>query len=141
MGVDFTNDKNIQLFENNRLRSVWNEEEQDWYLSVVDVCAALTNSIDPAAYWCNLKQRLIEEGNETVTKCHGLKMVAADGKMRMTDAANSEQILRLVQSTPSPKAESFKLWLASVGKDRINETIDPELTIERRTPFLFTILI
>jgi cell division protein FtsL len=122
---------NIRLFENKRVRTVWDEEKQEWYFSIVDVCAVLSNSVDPTAYWRKLKQRLIEEGNETVTNCHGLKMLAPDGKMRLTDVANTKQVLRLIQSIPSPKAEPFKLWLADVGNDRINETIDPELIIDR----------
>ena len=130
-GVDFTNDKNIQLFENNRLRSVWNEEEQDWYLSVVDVVEVLTSTDNPRRYWSDLKRKMKAEGSQLYEEIVQLKMQSTDGKNYKTDAANSEQILRIVQSIPSPKAEPFKLWLASVGKDRINETIDPELTIER----------
>ena len=107
------------------------EEKEEWYFSVVDVVAVLTDSVDPAAYWRKLKQRLKAEGNETVTNCHGLKMTAPDGKKRLTDVADTEQILRIIQSIPSPKAEPFKLWLAQVGRERIEETIDPELTIER----------
>ncbi len=124
------NDK-IQLFEDKRIRTAWDEEQEEWFFSVVDVVAVLTESTDPAAYWRKLKQRLKEEGNETVTNCHGLKMTAADGKRRMTDVANTEQLLRIIQSIPSPKAEPFKMWLAQVGRERIEETIDPELTIER----------
>ena len=123
--------KNLKLFENKRVRTAWDEEKEEWLFSIVDVCAVLTDSVDPTAYWRKLKQRLIAEGNETVTKCHGLKMVALDGKMRLTDVADTKQVLRLVQSIPSPKAEPFKVWLAEVGNDRINETIDPELTIDR----------
>lgn len=121
----------IQLFEDKRIRTAWDEEKEEWYFSIVDVVGVLTDSKDPAAYWRKLKQRLKEEGNETVTNCHGLKMTAADGKRRLTDVADTEQLLRLIQSIPSPKAEPFKLWLAQVGRDRIEETIDPELTIER----------
>ena len=124
------NDK-IQLFEDKRIRTAWDEEKEEWYFSVVDVVAVLTDSVDPAAYWRKLKQRLKAEGNETVTNCHGLKMTAPDGKKRLTDVAATEQILRIIQSIPSPKAEPFKLWLAQVGRERIEETIDPELTIER----------
>ena len=124
------NDK-IQLFEDKRIRTAWDEEKEEWYFSVVDVVAVLTDSVDPAAYWRKLKQRLKAEGNETVTNCHGLKMTAPDGKKRLTDVADTEQILRIIQSIPSPKAEPFKLWLAQVGRERIEETIDPELTIER----------
>ena len=121
----------IQLFENKRIRTAWDEEKEEWYFSVVDVIAVLTDSVDPTAYWRKLKQRLKAEGNETVTNCHGLKMTAADGKRRLTDVADTEQLLRIIQSIPSPKAEPFKLWLAQVGRERIEETIDPELTIER----------
>ncbi len=122
---------NIRLFEDKRIRTVWDEEAEEWLFSIVDVVGVLTESLNPGAYWRKLKERLKVEGNQTVTKCHGLKMKASDGKMRLTDVANMEQLLRLIQSVPSPKAEPFKLWLASVGKDRIYETIDPELTIDR----------
>ena len=124
------NDK-IQLFEDKRIRTAWDEENEEWYFSIVDAVSVLTDSKDPQAYWRKLKQRLISEGNETVTNCHGLKMTAADGKKRLTDVADTEQLLRLIQSIPSPKAEPFKLWLAQVGRERIEETIDPEITIER----------
>lgn len=124
------NDK-IQLFEDKRIRTAWDEEKEEWFFSVVDVIAVLTDSKDSAAYWRKLKQRMREEGNETVTNCHGLKMTAADGKKRLTDVADTEQLLRIIQSIPSPKAEPFKMWLAQVGRERIEETIDPELTIER----------
>ena len=121
----------IQLFENQRIRTAWDEEKEEWYFSIVDVVGVLTDSVDPTAYWRKLKQRLKAEGNETVTNCHGLKMTAPDGKKRLTDVADTEQILRIIQSIPSPKAEPFKLWLAQVGRERIEETIDPEMTIER----------
>lgn len=121
----------IALFENKKIRSVWVETEEEWYFSVVDVVSALTGSVDGRKYWNKLKQRLKEEGNETVTNCHQLKMPAGDGKMRMTDAATTEQLLRIIQSVPSPKAEPFKLWLARVGTERIEETTDPELAIDR----------
>ena len=124
------NDK-IQLFENQRIRTAWDEEKEEWYFSIVDVVGVLTDSVDPTAYWRKLKQRLKAEGNETVTNCHGLKMTAPDGKKRLTDVADTEQLLRIIQSIPSPKAEPFKLWLAQVGRERIEETIDPELTIQR----------
>ena len=123
--------ESIQLFEDRRIRTAWDESNEEWYFSVVDVVGVLTDSTDPSAYWRKLKQRLKAEGNETVTNCHGLKMTAADGKKRLTDVADTEQMLRLIQSIPSPKAEPFKLWLAQVGRERIEETIDPELTIER----------
>ena len=122
---------NIQLFEDKRIRTAWDEEKEEWYFSIVDVVAVLTDSVDPAAYWRKLKQRLKAEGNETVTNCHGLQMTASDGKKSLTDVADTEQLLRIIQSIPSPKAEPFKLWLAQVGRERIEETIDPELTIER----------
>ena len=128
--MDNINDK-IQLFEDKKIRTAWDEENEEWYFSIIDVISVLTNSKDPTAYWRKLKQRLKAEGNETVTNCHGLKMTAADGKKRLTDVATTEQLLRLIQSVPSPKAEPFKVWLAEVGKERIEETIDPELTIER----------
>ena len=125
------NDNKIQLFEDQRIRTAWDEEKEEWYFSIVDVVGVLTNSVDPTAYWRKLKQRLKAEGNETVTNCHGLKMTAPDGKKRLTDVADTEQLLRIIQSIPSPKAEPFKLWLAQVGREHIEETIDPELTIER----------
>lgn len=124
-------DNKIQLFENQPIRTAWNEELEEWYFSIIDVIAVLTESKDANAYWRKLKQRLIKEGNETVTNCHALKMKAADGKRRLTDVANTEQLLRIIQSIPSKKAEPFKMWLAQVGRDRIEEIIDPELTIDR----------
>ena len=125
-----TNDK-VQLFEDQPIRTTWVEDEEEWYFSIVDVVGALAESKDPTAYWRKLKQRLKNEGNETVTNCHALKMTAQDGKKRFTDVANTEQLLRLIQSVPSKKAEPFKLWLAEVGRDRIEETLDPELIAER----------
>ncbi len=110
---------------------MWDDETQKWYCSIIDVVAVLTDSPDAAAYWRKLKQRLKAEGNETVTNCHGLKMPAADGKMRMTDVADTEQLFRLVQSIPSPKAEPFRLWLASLGRERMEEMDDPEIGIDR----------
>jgi len=121
----------LRLFENKKVRVKWVSEEEKWYFSIVDVIAVLTDSVDPFAYWRKLKERLKEEGNETVTNCHALKMQAADGKMRLTDVGDTEQILRLVQSVPSKNAEPFKLWLAKVGNERIDETHDPELAIDR----------
>ncbi|GHT07884.1 phage antirepressor [Bacteroidia bacterium] len=123
--------ENIQIFEERKVRTVWNEEEEKWYFSIVDVVAVLTDSPDPSAYWRKLKQRLKDDGNETVTNCHGLKMLAPDGKMRMTDVANTEQLFRLVQSIPSPKAEPFKLWMAQIAKERLDQMQDPELSIEQ----------
>lgn len=122
---------NIKLFEDKKVRSLWNEAEEQWYFSVVDVIEILTESKDASAYWRKLKQRLKEEGNETVTNCHGLKLEAIDGKMRLTDVATTEQLFRLIQSIPSKKAEPFKLWLAKVASERLNEMQDPELSIDR----------
>ena len=127
-------DNKIQIFENKKIRTVWNEETEEWYFSVVDIVAVLTDQVDYQSarnYWKVMKKRLKDEGNETVTNCNQLKMTAADGKKRLTDAADTEQLLRIIQSIPSPKAEPFKLWLAQVGRERIEETIDPELAIDR----------
>ena len=121
----------IKLFETKQVRSEWDQEAETWFFSIVDVVAVLTDSADAAAYWRKLKQRLKAESNETVTNCHGLKMQAQDGKMRLTDVANTEQLLRLIQSIPSPKAEPFKQWLARVGYERIEEMDDPELAFDR----------
>lgn len=121
----------IKLFEEYKVRTSWNSEEEKWYFSVIDIVAILTESKDPTAYWRKLKQRLKAEGNETVTICHGLKMIAPDGKMRLTDVLDTEGVLRLIQSIPSPKAEPFKLWLAKVGSERIDEMQDPEIAINR----------
>lgn len=123
--------ESIKLFEEKKVRTLWDEEQEKWYISVVDVVEILTESIDSSAYWRKLKQRLKAEGNETVTKCHSLKMKAVDGKMRLTDVADTEQLFRLIQSIPSPKAEPFKLWLARVASERIDEMSDPELSIDR----------
>jgi len=125
---------NIQLFEDQPIRTAWVEDEEEWYFSIVDVVGVLTEQIDyqkSRKYWNKLKQRLNEEGSQLVTNCHQLKMTAQDGKKRLTDVANTEQLLRIIQSVPSKKAEPFKVWLAQVGRERIEETIDPELTIER----------
>lgn len=121
----------IQLFEERKVRTVWDDEAGKWYVSIVDVIAVLTESKDAAAYWRKLKQRLKAEGNETVTNCNGLKMTAPDGKMRLTDVADVEQLFRLVQSIPSPKAEPFKLWLSSLARERLEEIDDPEQGIDR----------
>ncbi|MEI3078616.1 MAG: Bro-N domain-containing protein [Oscillospiraceae bacterium] len=124
----------IQLFENKRIRTAWDAEKEEWYFSIVDVVGVLTDQPDYQAarnYWKVTKKRLKDEGNETVTSCNQLKMTATDGKKRLTDVADAEQLLRIIQSIPSPKAEPFKLWLAQVGRERIEETIDPELTIDR----------
>ena len=123
--------KQIAIFEGKKIRRQWDEEKELWYFSVSDVIAVLTKSVDPVAYWRKLKERLLKEGgNETVTKCHALKMLAPDGKMRLTDAADTETMFRLIQSIPSPNAEPFKLWLARVGYERIEETEDPEKAIQ-----------
>ena len=124
----------IQLYENQPIRTAWVEDEEEWYFSIVDVVGVLTEQTDyqkARKYWNKLKQRLSEEGSQLVTNCHRLKMTAQDGKKRLTDVANTEQLLRLIQSIPSKKAEPFKMWLALVGRERIEETIDPELTIDR----------
>ena len=121
----------LQLFEDQKIRVAWDAAREEWYFSIVDVVTVLTNSTDPTAYWRKLKQRLKAEGNETVTNCHALKMRAADGKNRLTDVADTEQLLRIIQSIPSKKAEPFKAWLAMVGRERIEETIDPEQAIDR----------
>ena len=121
----------IKIFEDKKVGSVWDAEVEKWYISIVDVVGVLTESVDATAYWRKLKQRLKAEGNETVTNCLGLKMQAADGKMRMTDIADVEQLFRLIQSIPSPKAEPFKLWLAQLGRERLEEIDDPESGIER----------
>ncbi len=119
------------IFNQKQIRRIWDEKQELWYFSVIDVVEALTNSVDPNAYWRKLKQRLNEEGSQTVTFCHALKMKAIDGKMRETDCVNTEIMFRIIQSIPSPNAEPFKLWLARVGYERIEETIDPELSINR----------
>lgn len=120
-----------QLFQNQNIRTHWDETHEQWLFSVADVVAILTGSISPQTYWRKLKERLKKEGNQPVTICHALKMQATDGKMRLTDVANTEQLLRLIQSVPSKKAEPFKLWLAKVGAERMDETDDPELAFDR----------
>ena len=121
----------IQLFDGQTVRTQWNDAEEKWYFSVIDVITILTESKDATAYWRKLKQRLKQEGNETVTNLHGLKMLAKDGKMRKTDVADTEQLFRLIQSVPSPKAEPFKLWIAKVARERIDEIEDPEIGFDR----------
>lgn len=124
--------KAVAIFEGEHIRRHWDEEKELWYFAIADIIAVLTKSVDPLAYWRKLKERLLKEGgNEAVTKCHGLKMVAQDGKMRLADVADTETMLRLIQSIPSPNAEPFKLWLAQVGYERLEETADPELAINR----------
>jgi hypothetical protein len=121
----------LKMFEHNQVRSVWDDKQEKWYFSVVDVIAVLTESNNPQVYWRVLKKRLILEGNQTVTSCNAFKLLASDGKMRLTDVADSEEMLRMIQSIPSPKAEPFKLWLAKVGQERLDELEDPEIGIER----------
>ena len=128
----------LKLFNEKTVRTVWNADEEEWYFSVVDVCNVLTDSADyntARKYWNKLKQRLNEEGSELVTICHQLKMQAADGKMRMTDVLNTKGVLRLIQSIPSPKAEPFKIWLAQIGSERLDEIADPEKAIQRGTAY------
>lgn len=124
-------DSSVAIFQQKTIRRHWDEEKEKWWFSVTDVVSILSNSIDALAYWRKLKERLKKEGSETVTKCHALKMIAADGKMRVTDVADTETLFRVVQSIPSPNAEPFKLWLARVGYERIQETTDPEKSINR----------
>ena len=126
-----TKESAIQLFEQKQVRSLWDSEQEKWYFSIVDVLAILSGSENPQTYWRVLKKRLLDEGNETVTNCNALKMQAADGKMRLTDVADTEQLFRLIQSIPSPKAEPFKMWLAQVGRERMDEIEDPEIGIDR----------
>lgn len=122
---------NIKIFEDKKIRTEWNGTEEDWYFSVVDVIEALTDSLNPQTYWRVLKKRLKDEGNETVTNCNALKMVAKDGKSRLTDVVNTKDLLRLIQSIPSKKAEPFKMWLAKVGSERLDEIADPQKAIDR----------
>lgn len=126
-------DNKLKIFENKQIRTLWNADEEDWYFSVVDVCNVLADSAskDPGAYWRKLKQRLKKEGSEVVTDCHGLKIQSADGKYYKTDCLNTKGVLRLIQSIPSPKAEPFKVWLAKVGAERLDEIADPEKAIAR----------
>ena len=121
----------IKLFENQNIRTLWDDVNEKWYFAIVDIVAALTDSKDARNYWYVLKNRLKSEGSEVLTNCKGLKMLAPDGKMRITDAANTEQILRIIQSIPSKKAEPFKLWLAKVGSERLDEIADPEIAVHR----------
>ena len=125
-------ENNIQIFEGKKIRSVWDNEKEEWYFSVVDVVGALTDSVNARDYWYKMKKRMTyEEKSELSTICRQLKLKAPDGKMRLTDVADIQGIFRIIQSIPSPKAEPFKMWLAQVGKDRIDEITDPELTIDR----------
>ena len=125
------NENQLKTYENRPIRTAWDEERGEWYFSIVDVIAVLTESPNPQTYWRVLKKRLKDEGNQSVTNCNALKMRAADGRMRLTDVADTEQLFRIIQSLPSPKAEPFKMWLAQVGRERIEETIDPEQAIDR----------
>ena len=131
MDKETNNNESLQLFEDQAIRTAWDEQIEEWYFSIVDVVSVLTESPNPQTYWRVLKKRLKDEGNETVTNCNALKMKAADGKRRLTDVANTEQLLRIIQSIPSKKAEPFKLWLAEIGRERIEETLDPERIAER----------
>lgn len=126
-----TKETAIQIFENKQVRSLWDSEQEKWYFSIVDVVGILTDSPNPNNYWKVLKHRLAKEGSELVTDCNQLKMQSSDGKFYKTDVADTEQLFRLIQSIPSPKAEPFKLWLAKVGRERIDEIEDPELGIDR----------
>ena len=121
----------LQAFEERNVRTIWDDKQEKWYFSIIDVVAVLTNSVDAAAYWRKLKQRLKDEGNETVTNCHRFKVPALDGKMRLTDVADTEQLFRLIQSIPSPKAEPFKQWMAEVASLRIEQMQDPEMSIKQ----------
>ena len=129
--MGMTKKQQIQLFEEKKVRTAWDEQEEKWYFSIVDVCGVLTDSENPQTYWRVLKNRLKKEGNETVTNCNALKMLSPDGKMRLTDVADTEQLFRLIQSIPSKKAEPFKQWMASVAKLRLDQLTDPELSIEQ----------
>ena len=126
-----TKKESLQLFETKKVRTIWDDEQEKWYFAIVDVVAVLTDSINPQSYWRKLKQRLKEEGNKSVTDCHAFKLQAADGKMRFTDVADTEQLFRLIQSIPSPKAEPFKIWMAQVASSRLEQMQDPELSIEQ----------
>ncbi len=125
------NKNDVKIFEDKKIRSIWDSEKEEWFFSVVDVVGVLTDSANPNNYWKVLKSRLKDEGSQLVTICNQLKMKANDGKMRLTDVADIQGIFRIIQSIPSPKAEPFKMWLAEVGKERIDEIVDPELTIDR----------
>lgn len=128
---DIEDSEELEFFFDEKVRKVWHKQQEEWYFSIVDVCHVLTDTSNPQTYWRVLKKRLRDEGNESVTICNALKMKATDGKMRKTDVANTEQLLRIIQSIPSKKAEPFKQWLAVVGKERLDEIADPELAFER----------
>jgi len=125
------NKNQIKLYEDSKIRTLWDSDAEKWYISIVDVIAVLTDSANPQVYWRVLKKRLLAEGNQTVTNCNGLKMLASDGKMRKTDVVDTKQLFRLIQSIPSPKAEPFKLWLAQIASERLDEMQDPEISIDR----------
>ena len=126
-----TKKQQIQIFEDKKVRTAWDDQEEKWYFSIVDVCEVLTDSVNPQTYWRVLKNRLIKEGNQTVTNCNALKLLAPDGKMRLTDVADTEQLFRLIQSIPSKKAEPFKQWMAEVATQRLDQMADPELSINQ----------
>ena len=126
-----TKKESLQLFEEKKVRTVWDDKEEKWYFSIVDVCGVLTDSKDANAYWRKLKQRLKKKGNETVTNCHGVKLHASDGKLRLTDVADTEQLFRIIQSIPSPKAEPFKVWMAQVASTRLEQMQNPEKSIDQ----------
>ena len=126
-----TKKESLQLFETKKVRTIWDDEQEKWYFAIVDIIAVLTGSADPQAYWRKLKQRLKEEGNQTVTDCHTFKMQATDGKMRLTDVADTEQLFRLIQSILSHKAEPFKIWMSQVASNRLEQMQDPELTAKK----------
>ena len=129
--TEFNNQEELEFIYDDAVRKIWHAQQEEWYFSIVDVCQVLTDSADGRKYWNKLKQRLITEGNQPVTNCHQFKLKATDGKMRLTDCANTEQLLRIIQSIPSKKAEPFKQWLALVGKERLDEMADSELAIKR----------
>ena len=129
--TEFNNQEELEFIYDDAVRKIWHAQQEEWYFSIVDVCQVLTDSADGRKYWNKLKQRLITEGNQPVTNCHQFKLKASDGKMRLTDCANTEQLLRIIQSIPSKKAEPFKQWLALVGKERLDEMADPELALQR----------
>ena len=131
-----TKKESLQLFETKKVRTIWDDEQEKWYFAIVDVVAVLTESAAPQAYWRKLKQRLKEEGNQTVTDCHAFKMQAADGKMRLTDVADTEQLFRLIQSIPSPKAEPFKIWMSQVASNRLEQMLN-DRDFKAKRPFRF----
>lgn len=133
--VEEFDEQDLEFYFNDKVRKVWHKQQEEWYFSIIDVCQVLTDSADSTAYWQKLKQRLKKEGCETVTNCHALKMRAADGKMRLTDCANTEHLFRIIQSIPSKKAEPFKQWLAMVGKERLDEIADPEKAMDRAVSY------